>query len=117
MRTACRDLIRLLLALAFVGGNFGLPVADALVFHSVPGSPAPQKPSLGGPGGETGHQQLCLQLKATGQARSLPASGAGQVDPPQDLGQRVLTVVAAPPSSHHPASHHSRAPPLEAVRG
>lgn len=54
----CRGLI-LSLLLAFLAGNLGLPLADAIIFHGQPGaSPAAERLLSRGPQG-SGHQQIC----------------------------------------------------------
>ena len=107
----------LLLALVLVGGSFGLPVADAMGFHAQPASPAPRETSIGVVGGLEGHQQLCLQLKATGQTRSVPGRGAPIPAIPRDQATRIITPSPVPVSSHAPSYRFSRAPPDRLATG
>jgi hypothetical protein len=79
----------LLLALVLVGGGIVLPVADALIFHALPGSPTTRETSIAGTGGQQGHQQICLQLKATGQTRAIPGPHTTlSLVPPAEPGPR-----------------------------
>jgi len=95
----------------------GLPLADALIFHAQPGSPAQREATIGGDGGTQGHQQLCLQLKATGQARSIPAHGAPVPVIPRDQASRVVAPSVVPVPSLVPSCRFSRAPPDAPVTG
>ena len=112
-----RSLVGLLLTFLFVGGNFGLPVADAVLFHSTPGAAAPPKASLGNPGGEAGHQQICLQLKATGQVRSIPGSGTPTAPLPPEAVSRPVPPPPLLTTSPDPSRQFSRAPPSVTARG
>ncbi|MDH4132780.1 MAG: hypothetical protein OEV95_13345 [Gemmatimonadota bacterium] len=116
-RSRCQRLSSLLLALVLVGGSMGLPLADALIFHAQPGSPAPGETTIGSVGGSQGHQQLCLQLKATGQTRSVPAAGARVPAVPRDQASRIVAPSAVPVSSPAPSCQFSRAPPDTSVTG
>ena len=107
----------LLLALVLVGGSLGLPVADALVFHAQPGSPAPRETSIGAVGGLVGHQQLCLQLKAAGQTRSVPGRGAPIPAIPRNQSSRIIALSPIPVSSQVPSHRFSRAPPDRLATG
>lgn len=118
MRTSRpRSLPALVLALVLGVGGFGLPLADALIFHSVPGSAAQRQLAIGAPGSELGHQQLCVQLKATGQTRSVPGRGAAVTPPPTDTPPRLIPVPPARIPAPALACQFSRAPPTEPARG
>jgi hypothetical protein len=101
----------LLLTLVLVGGGIGLPLADALIFHSKPGSSTPAEASIGVVGGFQGHPQLCLQFKATGQSRSVPGHGAAVPAMSRDQAGRVVTPPVVSGSSLAPSHRFSRAPP------
>lgn len=107
----------LLLALVLVGGGIVLPVADALIFHALPGSPTTREASIAGTGGQQGHQQICLQLKATGQTRAVPGPHTTlSLVPPAEPGQ-TLGAPPAPETSPAPSTQFSRAPPGLPVTG
>lgn len=59
MLTRVRRLGSLALLLTLLGVGVGLPLFDAVVFHSRPGS-APAERTLAEPGSRPAHQQLCV---------------------------------------------------------
>ncbi len=104
----------LVLLLALVAGGFGLPVADAVFYHSTPVStpaPATDDISIGTPASSMHFQGCVLWLSAlagsglTGQAPALSvgadATSSVRVFPPQPV---VL--------QSHLALRQSRAPPI-----
>lgn len=100
-----------LLLLALLGGGIGLPLFDALVFHSNPGSRATAERILTEEGSARTHVQVCQLNHALPAERSLAARPAALP---------ALTVpdaapLPAPPPASAPAaplsSQHSRAPP------
>ena len=107
----------LLLALVLVGGGVVLPVADALIFHALPGSLAARETSISRTGSQQGHQQICLQLKATGQTRAVPGQETSvSLLLPGQPGREVATP-AAPATSPAPSGQFSRAPPGLPITG
>jgi len=107
----------LLLALVLVGGGIVLPVADALIFHSLPGSLATRESSIARTGSQQGPQQICLQLKATGHTRAVPGqeTSAPHIQPGQS--GRMIAIWPAPAPSPAPSRHFSRAPPTLPITG
>lgn len=107
----------LLLALVLVGGGIVLPVADALIFHAQPGASAGRESSIASTASNQGHQQLCLQLKATGQTRSVPGQGTSISHLPASQPGRLIAISPAPATSPAPSKRFSRAPPGLPITG
>ncbi|HEY7027756.1 MAG TPA: hypothetical protein VH438_09140 [Gemmatimonadales bacterium] len=101
----------LVLFAALVGGGFGLPVFDALAFHSKPGVSQPQGETLSAPGRDVGHGAVCALSLARNVGRCTPAI-------PTQIAGLLLSAVRTRPLAtpvllvHQPQSQcHSRAPP------
>jgi hypothetical protein len=107
----------LLLALVLLGGGIVLPVADALIFHALSGSRATPESLLTSTGSNQGHQQLCLQIKATGQMRSVPGQGTSIAQLPASQPSRMIAHSPAPATSPAPSNRFSRAPPDLPITG
>lgn len=100
----------LALLLAFVGGGFGLPLFDALVYHS-PGRAAPPERTLGVPGSATGHTQVCVLGRVAPHSRGLPALPATLAVHVVELISEPFHPTTLPVSQSGPILQESRAPP------
>ena len=107
----------LLLALVLVGGGIALPVADALIFHALRGSLSTRESSIARTGSQQGHQQICLQLKATGQTRAVPGQETSISHVPPGQPSRMIAISPAPATSPAPSRQFSRAPPALPISG
>ena len=99
-----------MLALLFLAGVLGMPVADGLLFHRAGGDPYAGVTHLE-PLGSTHHADRCaLQAPAMAQREGLGSARAIRVAPP--LAIRIApTIAAAPVAAELIALRHSRAPP------
>ena len=107
----------LLQALMRVGGGIALPVADALIFHALRGSLSTRESSIARTGSQQGHQQICLQLKATGQTRAVPGQDTSISHVPPGQPSRMIAISPAPATSPAPSRLFSRAPPALPISG
>jgi hypothetical protein len=111
MRSLTVRLQALLLLLTLVGGSLGLPVFDAVVYHSALAHTQPQTNSIAGESTTTTHGVTCALDFAT-------RCGTG-IAPVADLTlslipavRTVVVRVDSPPPAQHPfATTQSRAPP------
>lgn len=107
-----RRLGSLALLLALMGGGLGLPLFDAVVFHSKPLSAAGN--TLASEGAPAGHTQVCVLDHAGVVRHAIAASG------PQDPPALPRAIAVAPAPATLAASHDStllppsRAPPISA---
>lgn len=101
----------ILLLLALLGGGIGLPLFDALVFHSSPGSRTPAERVLAQEGSARTHVQVCQLNHAVPAERSL----AGRPTAVPALAVPETAARFAPQPAGIPAaplsSQLSRAPP------
>jgi hypothetical protein len=109
-----RRLAALLLALAFVGGGFGLPDLDALLYHTAGrGAPA-EVPHFDLPGGCGAHAEHCV-LAVAASLRQLGSRLVAAVRVTQAAPTRPLVIPAVVPrSADRSFFHPSRAPPFAA---
>lgn len=113
-RALVRRISALLLATAFIGGEFGLSDLDALLFHSGRHAVPSDAAHFDLPGGCGAHAEHCVlavaaslrQLGATVTA-SIPVTRVATVD-------RIAVPVASPRSADRTNLQPSRAPPLAA---
>lgn len=112
MLTHLRRIGSLALLLALVGGGLGLPLFDAVVFHSKPLNAAGN--TIAPEGGPAGHTQVCV-LDHAGVVRHAVVTDGPQ-DPP--ALPRAIAVASAPAplaASYDPTLlPPSRAPPISA---
>lgn len=94
----------ILLLLALLGGGIGLPLFDALVFHSNPGGRARAERTLGEEGSAPAHIQVCQLNHAVPAERSL---GGRAIQAPAAPG-----IESAPHLSFPPAEMPAPATPL-----
>jgi hypothetical protein len=112
MARLSRRLTAFLLLAAFVGGGFGLPDLDALLYHS--GRTAPEVPHFDLPGGCGAHAEHCV-LAVAASLRQLGARLVTAVQLTQAASVRPLVgPVVAPRSTDRSFLHPSRAPPFAA---
>jgi hypothetical protein len=100
----------LVLLLALVGGGLGLPLFDAVVFHS-PGRAAWPERTLGTPGSAAGHAQVCILGRFAPQSRGLPAPVAQPAIVAVERAPEPYRPAALPLSQSRPTLQESRAPP------
>jgi hypothetical protein len=110
MRTHLRRLCSLALLLALVGGGVGLPLFDALVFHT-PGRAAPPERTLAAPGSAAGHTQVCVLGRLAPHSRGLPALPVGLAIHTVEQVAEPFQPSALPVSKSGPTLQQSRAPP------
>ncbi len=103
------------LLFAFVGGGFGLPDLDALLYHSAGrGAPA-EVPHFDLPGGCGAHAEHCV-LAVAASLRQLGSRLVTPVRVTQTAAIRPLLIpVVAPRSADRSFPHPSRAPPFAAT--
>ena len=98
-----------LLALYVLGGTWGLPVLDAVVYHAADGVPAgPHVEPLGG----CGHADSCV----LGAPTPLSSPGVGRLPVTRVLPTAPGTLPArqdTPLALSRPPTQHPRAPPLQ----
>lgn len=100
----------LTLLLALVGGGLGLPLYDALVFHSG-GRVAPLERTLAAPDSPTGHAQVCVLGRAAALSGGFPALPAGLAIHVVEQLAEPFQPSALPDSQSGPPLQASRAPP------
>ena len=111
MRTLTLRLQALLLLLTIVGGSFGLPLYDAVLYHSALTHAQPRANGVAGESATTAHGVTCaIDLASRCGSGIAPFTDLGLA-----LGVAVRTAVLrsshiAPPQTWH-ASTQSRAPP------
>jgi hypothetical protein len=103
-----------LLLTVLLGGSFGLPLLDALVFHRT--TSAAPRPTLGketvSQDSQTpAHALGCALLTSAASGKGLPAVGLGQSSAPTDPNDAAFPACTGIPSETNPSLHHSRAPP------
>lgn len=105
-----RRLGSLALLLALMGGGLGLPLFDAVVFHSRPLNAAAN--TIAPEGALAGHTQVCV-LEHAGVVRLAIAAG-GHADWPQvPRAGAVVSLAASLDADHDPTGlPPSRAPPI-----
>jgi hypothetical protein len=101
----------LALLLSLVGGGLGLPVFDAVVFHT-PGRGNPPERTLAAPGSVAGHAQVCILGRIAPQSRGLPAPSAQLVIVAVERPSEPYLPAAMPASQSRPTLQLSRAPPV-----
>jgi hypothetical protein len=100
------------LSVALIGGGFGLPLLDAVLFHS--GRPAAQQQTrvvLARTGSPTGHAQVCILGSVAPQSRGLPSLAAQPVISVHTETVSVGTHVTPRVAQVHFTLNYSRAPP------
>ncbi len=105
-----RRLGSLALLLALVGGGLGLPLFDAVVFHSKPLNAAGN--TIAPEGAPAGHTQLCILDQA---GLATPSVGSAGHDTPAVLTHAVPPAAAPAQSSPSHNPHllpRPRAPPV-----
>ena len=105
-----RRLGSLALLLALVGGGLGLPLFDAVVFHSRPLNAAGNR--IAPEGAATGHTQLCILDQA---GLATPSIGSAGHEAPAVLTHAAPPAVAPAESSPRHNPHllpRPRAPPV-----
>ncbi len=111
MRSLTVRLQALLLLLTLVGGSFGLPVFDAVVYHSALAQAQPSPYSIAGESASSAHGVTCaIDLANRCGTGIAPFAELEPVllAPTRIAPQHVTDVV---PASPWLASSHSRAPP------
>lgn len=101
----------LVLLLALLGGGFGLPIADALLFHGNPNGQPTVASNLTDEGSARAHVQVCSLEKSTVPKKALP--GLPGVVVLRELAVQTAPSVHTdqPPTRHTPDTYQSRAPP------
>lgn len=101
----------LFLLLAFVAGSFGLPLADAIIFHGQPGAtPAAERILSAGPQAPS-HVQLCSLEQAPAAKFAALSWTAGIERLPADHPVVRRPDQGLAPAGARVTSLHSRAPP------
>jgi hypothetical protein len=104
----------LLLATAFIGGEFGLSDLDALLFHSGRHPVPAEVPHFDQPGGCGSHAEHCV-LAVAASLRQLGATVTAGIPLTKiAAADHVPVPVVAPRSTDRSNLHLSRAPPLAA---
>lgn len=110
MLTHLRRIGSLALLLALVGGGLGLPLFDAVMFHSPTSGPLPER-ALTTEDGAPSHTSVCILGRLAPLSRGLPAPAAvieltvtGEISSPS-------VPAALPPAETPPTPQQSRAPP------
>jgi hypothetical protein len=107
-------LCSLFLLLIFVGGGFGVPDADALLFHTIAPASRPDAAHFDVPGGCGAHSERCA-LTTAASAPQLGEVGLGAVRVAPDAFPRpVFTPVPSLRSANRGLFPLSRAPPAPA---
>jgi hypothetical protein len=101
-----------LLLIALIGGGLGLPLLDALLFHSRPAPALCQGDWLSRTGPAGAHNRACALDHATRSGnRALPSAPA-QATPKAQILAAVLPPLQVHPRRNWLAAIQSRAPPL-----
>ena len=111
MQTFAQRLHALLLLLTLVGGGFGLPLYDAVVYHSALEHTQPRANSIASESATSAHGVTCaMDLASRCGSGIAPFTGSG-IAPSLSVRTPILRPIPVAPTQSWPASTHSRAPP------
>ena len=111
MRTFAQRLQALLLLLTLVGGGFGLPLYDAVVYHSALEHAQARSNSIAGENATSAHGVTCAMDLASRCGTGIAAFTDLGLAPVPSVRTTILRPIPVAPAQTLPASTHSRAPP------
>jgi hypothetical protein len=111
MRTIALRLQALLLLLTLVGGGFGLPLYDAVVYHSALEHAQPRSNSVASESATSTHGVTCAMDLASRCGTGLTAFPDLGLLPGPSVRTTILRPLPVAPTQTWLASTHSRAPP------
>jgi len=111
MQTFAQRLQALLLLLTILGGSFGLPLYDAVVYHSKPTQTQPQADSAARQSEATTHSQACALDFSTRCGNGIAPFADLGLTPIPSVRTTNLRPIPVAPTQTWLASTHSRAPP------
>ncbi len=111
MRTIAQRLQALLLLLTLVGGGFGLPLYDAVVYHSALEHAQARSNSIASESATSAHGVTCAMDLASRCGTGLTAFTALGLVPAPSVRTTILRPLPVAPRQTWLASTHSRAPP------
>jgi hypothetical protein len=101
----------LVLLIALLGSGSGLPLFDAVVFHSQPAPARPDTGVLAAPGCDLGHSQVCALSHARASTRFTPSVPAAIGGPFLRVIRTGLPSALVILPGNPRFKYHSRAPP------